>query len=309
MLDATTDSFETGIYLLTPTHMGTGQAAGAVDLPIAREHHTDHPYLPATALKGVARDVVGEADPDTERLFGRRPPKKGQPIEPLIAGEVVITDGRLLAFPVRSLSAAFYWVTCPLIIQRWKRARGAWGLRTPPGGAGGGAAPSATFQPPEPLVLEDHLVTQVRALDPALIGVAQMWAGLLPLEEELRAQLQARLISLPDPDFAHLVRRTTPVNARVQLTSAKTTDKFEGETGNLWYEETLPSDCLFSAMLIPRKRGSSAAKDFAAHLKGGALLQVGGNETVGQGFCRWTLEPPERASLPKDEAKGDQRGQ
>ena len=50
---------ETGIYLLAPTHVGTGQAAGAVDLPIARERHTGHPYLPATALKGVARDVAG----------------------------------------------------------------------------------------------------------------------------------------------------------------------------------------------------------------------------------------------------------
>lgn len=37
-----------GIYTLTPTHFGTGQTTGAIDLPIARDASTDFPVLPAT---------------------------------------------------------------------------------------------------------------------------------------------------------------------------------------------------------------------------------------------------------------------
>ena len=52
-----------GIYTLTPTHCGSGQAAGAVDLPIIREAHTRFPILPATAIKGVARQFVERRAP------------------------------------------------------------------------------------------------------------------------------------------------------------------------------------------------------------------------------------------------------
>src|SRR5690606_24484447 len=125
---------ELGVYLLSPTHVGTGQALGAVDLPIAREVHTQWPLLPSTALKGVARDAVEDGDRQSrtaKALFGPRPPQKADGGEKLTPGELVFTDAQILAFPVASLTAPFYWVTSPLVIARWARARGAWGLDVP----------------------------------------------------------------------------------------------------------------------------------------------------------------------------------
>ena len=96
------------------------------------------------------------------------------------------------------------------------------------------------------------------------------------------------------------------MSARVQLTAGKTTGKWpnpitgEEDSGNLWYEETLPSDTLLYAVLTGTKPkdGKGVVTDpedvlckvqdiFAqGPAKGGPFLQIGGNETVGQGWCR-----------------------
>ncbi|HSR52011.1 MAG TPA: RAMP superfamily CRISPR-associated protein, partial [Acidobacteriota bacterium] len=56
-MSAWNDGTLTAIYTLGPVHCGTGQTTGAVDLPIARDSSTDLPILPATSLKGVAREA------------------------------------------------------------------------------------------------------------------------------------------------------------------------------------------------------------------------------------------------------------
>lgn len=294
--------FETGLYLLTPTHCGTGAASGAIDLPIARERHTDHPLLPATALKGVARDLLErKSSPGAEQvreLFGPPPPQPGQDPDRLSAGSLVFTDGRLLAFPVRSLQAAFYWVTCPLIVQRWRRARLALGLPVPRGEVQDDRA-AATFVSETGLVLEDLALGfgDVQWDSAPLKEVALAWAGLIPSgDPTLRAQFQRRLVAVRDSDFGDLVRRCTPVNARVQLTPGKTTDDWTdpitgtSSSGNLWYEETLPSDCLFSALITTRSGKVDALRGARSLVQGAGLTQIGGNETVGQGLCFWSVE-------------------
>ena len=43
------------VHALSPLHAGTGQGAGIIDLPIAREKATGLPYLPGSSLKGTLR--------------------------------------------------------------------------------------------------------------------------------------------------------------------------------------------------------------------------------------------------------------
>src|SRR5690606_9746576 len=66
-----TNSILAGIYTLTPTHCGTGQTSGAVDLPIAREPHTCLPVLPASGLKGAARSTLNEREDATDSELAR----------------------------------------------------------------------------------------------------------------------------------------------------------------------------------------------------------------------------------------------
>lgn len=297
---------ETGIYLLTPTHCGTGQVVGAVDLPIARERHTEHPILPATSLKGVLVDVreldtwrgaSGLSPEQLNTLFGPKPPgqdrAEGQTND-LYAGSLIVTDARLLAFPVRSLSSAYYRVTCPLVIDRWLRTRQALGLRDLAihvddvrNGVYGASA-----QLPKKLVIEDLVLPVHDATSPTLGRIAEHWAGLIPATAVERTQFASRLLCVPDTIFADLVKRTTPVTARVQLTEKKTTDN----GGNLWYEETLPADCLFVVHFSTRPGKTEALTQVGALLKARSVFQVGGNETVGQGLYWWT--PQGETSAP-----------
>jgi CRISPR-associated protein Cmr4 len=306
-------ALDSGLYTLTPTHCGTGQASGAVDLPIARERHTGFPLIPATSLKGVVRDLVEGhrgADPwlkERRKAFlGTDPPGELGSEERLEAGSLVLTDGRLLAFPVRSLQAPYFWITCPLVVQRWERDRRALGLAVPSQSstrsgsltdsrvAISGAASGAGS-----LVLEDHFFEDVSWEHVTLQSVAESWASLLPhAEKPTRDLLQRRLVCVPDHHFVDLVQRATPINARVQLTGGKTTDKWrnpatdQDEEGNLWYEESLPSDCLFSVLATSRTRKATDLDDLRALLSepSHALIQIGGNETVGQGLCWWRAE-------------------
>jgi CRISPR-associated protein Cmr4 len=52
--------------------------------------------------------------------------------------------------------------------------------------------------------------------------------------------------------------------------------------GALWYEETIPQDSLFYSLILERK--SDAIGIIKQMLSDRSYLQVGGNETVGQGW-------------------------
>lgn len=289
-------AIEIGVYLLTSTHVGAGASSGAIDLPIAREGHTGHPLLPASALKGVARrllDPKSDAKPGSEaaRLFGPPPPQKGQPSEALTPGEAVFTDGALLAFPVRSLSHSFVWITSPYCIDRWRRGRRLLGLKSPEGRIQ--SEPCATFAHSGALVLDNYSVKLPGTESAQLAAVTEAWTALLPKDDGVAQALPRRLVCLTDADFSHLVQRCTPVTARVQLTPGKTTDTYRDDDGNeskgnLWYEESLPAECLFAFGVQARAGGDLSALSKEISPKG-KVMQLGGNETVGMGMTAWTL--------------------
>lgn len=321
------DSVLYSIYTLSPTHCGTGQANGAVDLPIARDRGTGLPVIPATMLKGVAREAFekalpkGEKNPEVIRLFGpvldksegdgeERDPDSGPK-----AGALAFTEARLLAYPARSLNRAFLHVTCPLILERFLRDLNLLGQ---PEFLGGISPPADwrlytayTVDPDlagKALVIEDLVYPPEQVLhSQPLAALAATLAGLLPADEAgARKRLTQGLVLLPDTDLQDLLARAVPVQARIALTGGKTTDRWYNEeldrteSGNLWYEEYLPSDCLFAGFVGERRQGSFAEGPAAANRQGDLqtfraqaellkTVQIGGNETVGQGLCAWTL--------------------
>lgn len=103
------------IYAETPIHPGSGTIiSGAVDLPVQRERHTELPIIQGSSLKGVLRsgaEAVRIHKEDIDKIFGK----------PDRVGGVSVTDARILAFPVRTLRGVFGWVTCPLVLDRYKR--------------------------------------------------------------------------------------------------------------------------------------------------------------------------------------------
>ena len=123
------------LQALTFLHPGTGQSTGVVDLPIQREVYSGHPMYASSGFKGCLRDKAEQKELDQNiitALFGKDTEKKNNKgggeesneQQGSIAGALAITDGRILAFPVRSLQQVFVWVTCPMVLNRLLRDAG-----------------------------------------------------------------------------------------------------------------------------------------------------------------------------------------
>ncbi|MCC6559150.1 MAG: type III-B CRISPR module RAMP protein Cmr4, partial [Polyangiaceae bacterium] len=215
-----------GLLAETPIHPGVGRNLGVIDLPVAREAATDYPVIVGSSFKGALRDHSRSLG--NERLWKLF----GQPSE---AGQLLISDARLLLLPVRSLTGHYRWVTCPHIIERLARDKRRAGLAT--------RLDTVTLQvdaykalgaKQEPLFLEEREFSVVKAVPETVITEVQGLIG----NEQAAGRLKHQLVLLSDKDFAWFARYGLAVQARNVLDEEKKTSK------NLWYEETLPPDTL-----------------------------------------------------------------
>lgn len=261
-----------GLLAESPIHPGAGRGMGVVDLPVAREASTDYPVLVGSSLKGALRDkaeTIGKTETDkidTDRRFGKQDR----------AGDLLVSDGRLLLLPVRSLTDSFRWVTCPHLIERYSRdlARSGLSSRLAAPQVERGCVLSAGSGS---LFLEERQFT-----------ISEPEAGLaaavepLVMHEETRRRLGSRIAVLHDDDFAWFVRYGLSIQARNVLQDGTKKSK------NLWYEETLPPDTVMYALVMGRSCEALHALD-ALFPEGDPYLQAGGNETVGQGWFAVTV--------------------
>ena len=260
------------LHALSPVHAGTGQvSASVIDLPVAREKATSWPLIPATTLKGVLKD----ATPDDQRdaLFGSKDK----------VGSLQFGDARLVCFPVRSWKGVFAYVTCPTALNRLVRDFGALGAPFP----AIAEVPSmketdASVTVGSALVEKDRVWLEdldlMASENEATQGIAETIAAAV-LPESERAAFIARLVIVSDDLFDFLTETATAVTARVSLEEASKTVK----SGGLWYEESVPAEAIFVAPVLGRNESVLPTLP--------AVLQFGGNETVGQGLCRVTVKP------------------
>lgn len=289
------------LYAETPLHPGTGQTTGVVDLPIQRERHTGFPKIEASGLKGSLRSVAEQklTHDEVTAIFG---PETANASDH--AGALALTDARILAFPVRSLTDVFVWITCPKVVDRLRRDAALGevaGLNLPlftPGEAEAWVAHGSPLS--GTLVLEELSFTVRKDQDGN--GSAGIWAAEIhKLFPPGLNRIKTHLVVLRDEDFGYFVQHATQVSARIALTGGKTTgtwhnpDTDKPEKGNLWYEETLPPETVMYSLLMatdPRDGKKAGIADALGVLekvevifKDRPYLQIGGNETVGQGWC------------------------
>lgn len=255
-----------GLLAETAIHPGAGQDTGFVDLPVAREAATDYPVIVGSSFKGALLDRArseGLDEARRNRIFGQQES----------AGSLLVSDVRLILLPVRSLTSHYKWVTCPHLLERLTRdlsraAINGKSLQIPETkkgeylGAGDG-----------PLFLEERQFTNGGDL-PA--GVTDLLRELVA-HPETRSRLAQQVVILHNDDFAWFARFGLAVNARNVLDNEKKTSQ------NLWYEESIPPDSLFYALLADRNGGSSL-DEINNLFEQRPYVQVGGNETVGQGW-------------------------
>jgi CRISPR-associated protein Cmr4 len=259
-----------GLLAETPVHPGAGRSLGVVDLPVARENPTGYPVIVGSSLKGSLREKAEEREgrdaASVLKSFGQQEH----------AGDVLVSDARLLLLPVRSLDKASRFVTCPQLIERYRRDLDR-----------GGVGPL----PDVPKVESGKVLANRKGdlfLEERVFAVQGkpgkgLMEAILPLvhHDLVHERLRESLVVVNDDVFAWFARYGLSVQARNQL---------EDETkrsNNLWYEETLPPDTVMYSLLLGRKDDSlTLVQDM---FKQDHYLQVGGNATVGQGWFAVTV--------------------
>lgn len=309
-------------YAVSPVHMGAGSAIGAIDSPIQREVHTQHPMFAGSGLKGALRHHFNRAWPRAEgdsskpnslisRIFG--PDTSASDF----AGALSLSDAQLVALPVRALKGGFAYVTSPLALARLQRlAQQAkllcdWGVPTVAENKALATSPTLLGQRPGAAAnaAADQLVLEAfefsTTVNDQLQEIAK-WIADFALPAGASAffanKFKTDLVLLNDTDFAHFARHAMVVEPHVRIDDASGT----ASDGGLFYVENLPPETLMVGLAqasIERFKKDSRNKDSAELLKAtdvlkevftgqgealpgisGKLLQIGGDATTGRGL-------------------------
>jgi CRISPR-associated protein Cmr4 len=277
------------IYAETPMHPGSGSSINRpIDLPIQRERHTDFPFIQSSTLKGVLLNYAKTSKKfdNVDEIFGK----------PDSAELVSITDAKLAAFPVRTLSGVFGWITCPLILNRLV-------MDVSPILGADIDINSLKLKDSEVLVANDSNVLSgnnviiedirlTKTSDHDTSKIACLLSKLLPDEPSysyIKNKMAKDLIVVSDTLFKELVSLTTEVVARIKINQEKGT----AQEGALWYEEYLPTDTLLYSQILISSRANENNNNSTVTNKlmqlNKSVIQIGGDETVGKGLAKITM--------------------
>lgn len=282
-----------GLLAQTSIHAGTGSTTGVIDLPIQREGHNGYPCIFGSSMKGALRTRAetqyGKDNNSVKFVFG---PDTNNASDH--AGAIMVSDARLLLLPIRSLTSQFKWVTCPAVLKRYQNDAQRFGMNltftVPEVKDTADTTPALVpQQPANPKLFLEEYRFYVAAQD--LTSIITALTKLMGTADAESA-LQEQLVIVSNDMFAHLCQHATPVNAHIAIDSDTKTVR----SGALWYEETLPPETLLYVGLSATKARANGAEMPADAILGSVTglftgkpwLQVGGNETVGMGWCAVT---------------------
>jgi len=317
-------------------HVGTGKALGGIDRPVSRHIVTGHPNLPSSALKRALKDASApDAEPpagpplspaEHQALFGAPRPEAAADdadVPPGAAGMLAPQEGQLLLLPMACGAGGGAWATSPAMWQRLRRGAALAGVQVPPLPAMPATESACCPDDDHPLltrlpgqnpwvVLASAVLNHQSPADAAAWTVWARWLAdtvFAADDADWRALVQQRLVIISDTVFDRLLPHCLVDRERNSV----------GETVQLWREETVPEDAVFHALVgatpLPvhaaALAGPKQALDRLATWQGtqGALLQAGGNASLGQGLMRWHMvvpAGPAQAATPGDaHAKDD----
>ncbi len=293
----------------TSMHPGAGSGVGAIDMPVQRERHTGWPCIQGSSLKGILRDASRRKAVDKKTAASLEAADTSEEVVAVFgpttanaadhAGALAVTDARILLFPVRSASGGFALVTCPGVLNRlgsdlaMASMKPTWTeLPVPAPGDGTvaiatGAAPLWWQTPPAAhmALFEDLLLTECAA-DADAMDKLCTWLDASIVTGS--GAPSTRLAIIHDDAFTHITRFCTEVVTRTRLDYQTKTvaDKL------LFSQEMLPAETVLYTVLLAQKPPSKSltvadATAVISTVQGRlpSVLQIGGDETTGKGFC------------------------
>jgi CRISPR-associated protein Cmr4 len=293
-------------YLLTPLHTGASSQAGNM-MGIAREAHTDLPYLPSSSLRGKIRSILETLHPDEAgMLFGERLKGEQQPTE----GEVWFADASLLLFPIASYSHQYVWITCPLWLSRWNRWLGntdidalikIWRNTLTQTKEEGGKSAVTSIQSKsiylQGALLKEQDIVTISETDPQ----TTCWEEFAKIPDGNGVlDLQQKLVILGDGDCAALVETGLQREVRIAL-KEKIVDR-----GSFRSEESIPSETVlffpwgFKPLNPDPEKSTEMVRQSLINTLD-SKIQYGGLEGLGRG---WTINST--VNLNTEEVRNDE---
>jgi CRISPR-associated protein Cmr4 len=275
-----------GLHAETSIHAGAGSALDVVDQPIQREAHNNWPCIFGSSVKGALRATANASKiQNIDAVFG-----PATATNDAYAGALLVGDARLLLLPVRSLTTHFKWITCPAALFRLKRDAERLGIKLEFDVPKMPEEMKALAAKEGEAFLEEYRF-EVKQYD--LSSIIQALASISDVAGIADA-LSNQLLILNDDDFSYLVKHAIPVTPHIALDSETKSVK----NGALWYEETLPPETLLYVCLAAQDGRSKETKlpadavlqSVVDMFKAKPYLQIGGNETVGMGWCKIKVE-------------------
>lgn len=292
------------LYCVSPVHMGAGTQLGAIDNPIQRERHTEHPMMAGSGIKGALRHeatVKWRKDKKlVSRVFGPDPETESASDH---AGAIALSDAQIVLFPVRSLKQTYVYATCPTALARLQRVLSTAGVQA------AAAWKIPTVAADKCVALDDKLLVKpnliLEAFQFEAVGPGAEKDGLKAIAAWLANDAMAsepkyfadkvrnHTVLLHDDRFNYFVRNATVVEPHVRISDETGT----ADDGGLFYTENLPPESLLVSLAMASKERSSgemtmSAGDVMGMVRSGSdgkagfdgeMLQVGGDATTGRG--------------------------
>lgn len=304
------------LYLYTESalHAGTGSGLSAIDLPIQRERTTGYPNIQGSGVKGALRNESGENGADIDELRAVFGPDTGNASD--YAGALSVGEARIVLFPVRSLIGIFAYVTCTHVLARLAREVQYAGLpalplpqSAPQTGTCFVNTPSSVTDQKQAIFEEfSFSAKSLQEVDDISQWLVRFAIPSGPEYLYWQDKIMKSLVILSDDDFKDFVLTSTEVATHVKLNSQTKTVAGTG----LWTTESLPSDTLMVSAVTARRLRlpvrddqGNVKIDIPQNLRKGTAdevadwvtnpnhvptrVQIGGDETTGQGFVslRW----------------------
>jgi CRISPR-associated protein Cmr4 len=262
-------------YLLSPLHTGGTTQEGNL-LGIARESHTNFPYIPSSTIRGKLRASVEDRILKTQ-LFGtdlddlkdknfilEYELETDKKLTQLEQGQIWIGDGSILWIPVPSMSHGVVWVSCPMLLERWQKISG------------------TNFPIPDEYSTNLGTDKPIYLKDAILKDHLKKWEdhqNFIPNGSSIK-----RVLVLPDRHCDTLIQMSLWRQVKIKLDRNKAVD------GGFRYEEAIPPDTLmyfpWGVTAQARTNKDRATTDFKASLDRSEILQFGGQESLGRGFVQ-----------------------
>jgi CRISPR-associated protein Cmr4 len=221
------------------------------------------------------------------------------------AGALAFTDARILLFPVKTLKGVFTWITCPMVLERFKEDLGLAKIIDDSLNVDFSTLintlPQQTNISIESKVVLEEYTFEVKGNEKTSI-IAKYLADKIFLNNTYKFwhdKLEKDLVILSDDDFEQFVTSSTEVITRTRIDDVTGTVK----SGALWTEEYLPQDTILYSIAMaspvrvekdeakgvfnvgnPDKEAEKVLQFFELGIP--EVIQIGGNQTIGKGIAK-----------------------